>query len=112
VVQSIESLPRELWKSITFDNGSEGACHSQIRDAYSIATYFCDAYSPWQKGTTENTNGLIRRFLPRDTDLSHVTEKQIHEIQEKLNNRPRKKHGYLTPNEMLAKVKEELLLVH
>lgn len=109
VVQSIESLPRKLWKSITFDNGCENACHHLIRDTYNIATFFCDCYAPWQKGTTENTNGLIRRFLPRDTNLSQITDKQIYEIQEKLNNRPRKKLGYLTPNEMLAKLKQDLL---
>jgi IS30 family transposase len=109
VVQSIESLPRELWKSTTFDNGSENSCHNAIRDTYNLPTYFCDAYAPWQKGTTENTNGLIRRFLPRETDMSQINDQQIYEIQEKLNNRPRKKLGYLTPNEMLAKVKQDLI---
>lgn len=99
---TIESLPmKDLAKSITFDNGREGAKHTEIRDEYGIDTYFCDPYKSWQKGGVENSNGLIRQYLPRETNLDSITKDTIYEIQEKLNNRPRKKLGYRTPNEVI-----------
>lgn len=85
-------------QSITFDNGTENVKHVFLRDAFGIRTYFCDAYASWQKGLVENTNGLIRQYLPRHTNMSKITDEQIREIQEKLNNRPRKSLGYRTPN--------------
>jgi len=107
ISKSIESLPRELFKSLTWDNGKEGACHTKIRDNYNIETYFCDPYASWQKGGVENLNGLIREYLPRDTDMDTITDEGIYHIQEKLNNRPQKKLGYLTPNKALeAKLKQ------
>lgn len=99
---SVESLPAELWKSITWDNGGEGACHTKIRDGYNIETYFCDTYASWQKGGVENLNGLIRQYLPKGTDMSTITDEEIYKIQERLNNRPRKKLNYLTPNEVIS----------
>lgn len=99
---TIGSLPiKDLARSITFDNGGEGAKHTKIRDEYGIDTYFCDAYKSWQKGGVENSNGLIRQYLPRETNFDKITEDMIYEIQEKLNNRPRKKLGYRTPNEVI-----------
>lgn len=99
---TVGSLPiKDLAKSITFDNGGEGAKHIEIRDEYGIDTYFCDPYKSWQKGGVENSNGLIRQYLPRETNLDNITDNMIHEIQEKLNNRPRKKLGYRTPNEVI-----------
>lgn len=99
---TIESLPsKDLAKSLTFDNGGEGARHIEIRDEYGIATYFCDAYKSWQKGGVENSNGLIRQYLPRSSNLDKMTEDMIYEIQEKLNDRPRKKLRYSTPNEII-----------
>ncbi|MFZ2969859.1 MAG: IS30 family transposase [Minisyncoccia bacterium] len=99
---TVESLPdKDLVKSITFDNGGEGAKHTEIRDEYGIDTYFCDPYKSWQKGGVENSNGLIRQYLPRETNLDKITQDMIYEIQEKLNNRPRKKLGYRTPNEVI-----------
>lgn len=99
---TIESLPtKDLVKSITFDNGGEGAKHAEIRDEYGILTYFCDIYKSWQKGGVENSNGLIRQYLPRSSNLDKMTEDMIYEIQEKLNDRPRKKLGYFTPNEVI-----------
>jgi len=102
--ESISSLPQWLFKSMTFDNGGEGACHTKLRDDYGIETYFCDAYASWQKGGVENINGLIRQYIPKKKDLSELTDQNIYEIQEKLNNRPRKQLNYLTPNEVLAMV--------
>ena len=102
LTRTAESLPSdELLKSITFDNGGEGARHAKIRDDYKIETYFCDPYKSWQKGGVENTIGLIREYLPRKTNLDTINEQMIYDIQERLNNRPRKKLGYLTPNEVI-----------
>lgn len=108
ISKSIESLPNELFKSLTWDNGTEGVCHTNIRDDYNIETYFCDPYSSWQKGGVENLNGLIREYLPRTTDMTTITDEDIYRIQEILNNRPRKKLGYLTPNKALAAFTNQL----
>lgn len=104
--QTIESLPDQFVRSITFDNGTEGAKHGEIRKEYGLHTYFCDTYAAWQKGGVENMNGLLRQYLPRRTNLEHVTREQLYEIQEKLNNRPRKKLNYQTPNEKLTEYKQ------
>lgn len=108
ISKSIKSLPRELFLSLTWDNGKEGVCHTKIRDGYDIDTYFCDPYASWQKGGVENLNGLIREYLPKKTDMSTITDEDIYRIQEKLNNRPRKKLGYLTPNKALAVLTNQL----
>lgn len=99
---SIESLPNELWQSITRDNGSENVRHQKTKEVFDIQSYFCDGYSSWQKGGVENLNKLIRQYLPRKIDLSKITDSDIYEIQERLNNRPRKSLNYLTPNEVVA----------
>jgi IS30 family transposase len=99
---TIASLPQYLFKTMTFDNGGEGACHTKIRDDYMLQTYFCDAYASWQKGGVENMNGLLRQYIPKDANLTEMTDEDIYAIQEKLNNRPRKGLNYLTPNEVIA----------
>ncbi len=99
---SIASVPQDCWKSITFDNGSEGALHATLRREYDVETLFCDPYASWQKGSVENANRIIRRYLPRSLDLSTVTDKQIYDIQERINDTPRKILGYRTPNEAFA----------
>lgn len=101
--ETIASLPQDLFKTMTFDNGGEGACHVNLRDDYGLATYFCDAYASWQKGGVENLNGLIRQYIPKNALLDHMTDEEIYAIQERLNNRPRKKLNYLTPNEVIAR---------
>lgn len=98
IVKAIEEFGEAHVASITFDNGTENMKHGEIRDEYDIETYFCDPYCSWQKGLVENTNGLIRQYLPLHTDMSKVTDTMISDIQEKLNNRPRKSLGFLTPN--------------
>ncbi len=100
--QTILSLPDNFAKSITFDNGTEGAKHNEIKKEYNIRTYFCDTYAAWQKGGVENANGLLREYLPRKLNLEDVVDDQIYTIQEQLNNRPRKKLNYQTPNEKLT----------
>lgn len=103
IADSIESLPKEMWKTITRDNGTENAKHLDTLNIFEIPSYYCDPYCSWQKGGMENLNKLIRQYLPRNTDMSKVTDEQIYIIQEKLNNRPRKSLNYLTPNEAAAK---------
>jgi len=104
LTRTIESLPGELFKTITFDNGSENVKHVEIKKEYSIETYFCDPFASWQKGGVENANKLIRYYLPRSTDLSKLTDYDIYQIQEKLNDRPRKCLNYQTPNEVIHRV--------
>ena len=96
----IDCLSPEVFKSITFDNGSEGVNHWKIRGEYNIETYACDPYCSWQKGSVENTNGLIRRYFPKGTNFENITRQQVYDVQERLNNRPRKILGYKTPNEV------------
>ena len=98
----IESLPV---KSLTMDRGGEGAHHWKLRLDYGIDTYHCDPYCSWQKGGVENLNGLIRQYLPRGINLSHISHHQIYVIQEKLNNRPRESLGFESPNGLLQKLR-------
>jgi IS30 family transposase len=88
-------------KSITFDNGTENVCHVRVRAAYeySFQTYFCDAYCSWQKGTVENTNKLLRQYLPRDIASDKLTQDFVDTVVQLLNHRPRKCLSYLTPYE-------------
>jgi len=100
--QSIESLPNMFWHTITRDNGTENANHERTKEVFGIQSYYCDGYSSWQKGGVENLNKQVRQYLPRKLDLSKLTDEDITQIQERLNNRPRKNLGYLTPNEVIA----------
>jgi len=102
LTESIESLPQPLWKTITFDNGSEGVNHGKVRDRFDLKTFFCDPYASYQKGGVENANRIIRRYLPRGIDMSRITQKDIYAIQERINSTPRKILGYKTPKEVLA----------
>lgn len=104
LIKTAESVPKEIFLTITFDNGTEGVQHTAIKKEYGVDTYFCDPFASWQKGGVENANKLIRHYLPRTTDLSQVTDRDIYEIQEKLNNRPRKCLNYKSPNEIINEV--------
>ncbi len=104
LIQTAESIPRELFKTITFDNGKEGVLHTDIQEMFNINTYFCDPFSSWQKGGVENMNKLIRQYLPRNIDMKTITNANILQIQERLNSRPRKGLNYQTPNEVINKV--------
>lgn len=106
--KGIDDLPEYLFKSITFDNGGESATHIKLRDDYGIETYHCDAYASWQKGGVENLNGLIRQYVPKGKDIANFTDQQIYDIQERLNNRPRKSLNYLSPNQILAQITGEV----
>jgi transposase, IS30 family len=102
IVETIESLPHYWFQSVTRDNGKENASHEKTLDNFGVPTYFCDPYASWQKGGVENLNKLIRQYLPKKCDFAKITERDIFEVQEKLNNRPRKSNDYLTPNEVFA----------
>lgn len=107
----IELLSNETCKSITPDRGTEFAKHPEVTMNLNIPFFFPDPHAPWQRGTNENTNGLIRCFIPKGQDISKISEERIYEIQEALNNRPRKELGYLTPNEVHSSTFSELIKV-
>jgi IS30 family transposase len=102
--KAIATLPDELRRSITWDQGAEMSNHVNFTTATGIPIYFCDPHSPWQRGSNENTNGLVRQYLPKGTDLAQHTAEELVAIQTSLNNRPRKTLGYLTPSEAYAQV--------
>lgn len=102
IMETIESLPAHWFQSVTRDNGKENAKHMDTLNDFGVPTYFCDPYASWQKGGIENLNKLIRQYLPKKCDFAKITDRDIFEIQEKLNNRPRKSNNYLTPNEVFA----------
>ena len=95
-------LPPQLRRTLTQDNGTEFAEHHKLRDALAVKTYFCNPHSPWEKGGIENTNGRLRRFLPRKADLSRCSQHKLDAIAQRCNNTPRKCIGFKTPAELFS----------
>ena len=93
----------KLKKSFTVDNGKEFTAHKQLAAATGMKVYFCDPYSPWQRDTNENTNGLLRQFFPKGTSFADITDEMLAEVVDLINNRPRKRLGYLSPAEVIHK---------
>ena len=101
IAATITTLPDQLRRSLTWDQGSEMSQHAQLRVDIGLNVYFCDPHSPWQRGTNENTNGLLRQYFPKGTDLTRHTAEDLAAVAVTLNSRPRKTLGWKTPAEAL-----------
>jgi len=101
--RGLRALPESLLRTLTLDNGKEFAEHQQLAEALHLAIYFAQPYASWQRGTNENTNGLLRQFFPKGTDFARISHHAVARVEQLLNERPRKRLGYQTPAEILAK---------
>jgi IS30 family transposase len=101
IASTITALPEQLRRSLTWDQGTEMAQHAQLRILTGLPVFFCDPHSPWQRGTNENTNGLLRQYFPKGTDLSRYSSEDLAAVAATLNGRPRKTLGWRTPAEAL-----------
>jgi IS30 family transposase len=104
LIERLAAMPAWFARTLTWDNGTEMARHARITAETGVQVYFAEPYSPWQRGSNENINGLLREYLPKGSDLSQVTPAQLQAIEDELNDRPRARHGFRTPREMLAKL--------
>lgn len=102
LIKNAQKLPQELYKSLTWDRGTEMHGHKKFTVATDIQVYFCDPQSPWQRGSNENTNGLLRQYMPKGMNLSGFSQVQLNAIARQLNERPRKTLGFHTPAEMFS----------
>lgn len=101
---AFQQLPKEIALTLTYDQGKEMSQHKQFTIDTEIQVYFAHPSSPWERGTNENTNGLVRQYFPKGTDFSTVNDERIQQVERELNDRPRKILGYLKPNEVIQKI--------
>lgn len=99
----MQNLPPCLRRSITFDNGKEFAEHRTLTRRLGVEIYFAAPYASWQRGANENTNGLLRQYFPKGTDFTTVSHRAVARVEQSINDRPRRRLNYRTPNEVLAK---------
>jgi len=104
LAETVQRLPDHLWQSLTWDQGKEMAQHAQFSIDTGIQVYFCDPRSPWQRGSNENTNGLLRQYFPKGTDMSQLTQADLDRAAHSLNGRPRQTLNGMSPSDKLAKV--------
>lgn len=107
LAEMAESIPSALMRTVTWDQGMEMASHISFTERTGVKVYFCDPHSPWQRGTNENTNGLIRDYFPKGTNFTKVTDEEVQEMQDQLNGRPRETLGWKNPAEAFAKLLED-----
>ena len=110
LVKSVGQLPAQLRRSLTWDQGREMKEHLAFTVASGVQVYFCDPRSPWQRGSNENTNGLLRQYFPKRSDLSRFTQKELDAVAQELNGRPRQTLGWMTPAERLTEVLSEAVV--
>lgn len=104
-IQAYRDIPAKLRLTMTYDNGTEMARHEEISKLLKILIYFAHPYHSWERGLNENTNGLIRQYFPKGTDFTKITQADVDEVMEAINNRPRKTLKYRTPNEVFEEMK-------
>ena len=104
MIRVIKALPEELRRTLTWDQGKEMAEHARISIDAGIDIYFCDPHSPWQRGSNENTNGLLRQYFPKGIDLSLHSAEYLAEVAAELNNRPRKRFDFDSPAQVLDRL--------
>jgi len=102
LIKNARKLPQELYKSLTWDRGTEMHGHKRFTLATDIQVYFCDPRSPWQRGSNENMNGLLRQYMPKGIDISNYSQARLNAIARQMNERPRKTLGFQTPAEMFS----------
>ena len=110
MLRRLKAYPASLTQSITYDNGSENTCHEKLNEALGTTSFFCAPYHRWEKGSVEQVNGLIRRFLPQGTNFHELGHGEINRIEKLLNHRPRKCLRYRTPYEVFHEARGALAI--